>query len=72
MKKTVSILIYGNSFSFSCYKPSKFWNGSSGDFSEKGQENMRSGTAESTRVDCDVTWDQDQNQNQLAFSKEDM
>ena len=44
-----------NFWKFSCYKPSKFWNGSSDDFSEKGQENMHSGTSESTRVDCDVT-----------------
>ena len=41
---------FENSFSFSCYKPSKFWNGSSEDCSEKGRENMRSGTTESTRV----------------------
>ena len=44
-----------------------FWNGNSDDFSEKGRENMRSSTAESTRVSCDVTWDQ----YQLTFSKED-
>ena len=46
----VSTLFFENSFSFSCYKPSKFLNGSSEDFSEKGRENMRSSTAESTRV----------------------
>ena len=67
MQKTVSILIFENSFPFSCYKLSKFWNGSSGDFSEKGRENMRSSTAESTRVGCDVTWDQ----YQLMLLKED-
>ena len=58
MQKTVWILIFENSFSFSCYKLSKFWNGSSDGFSEKGRENMRSSTAESTRVGCDVTCDQ--------------
>ena len=67
MQKTVSILIFENSFTFSCYKLSKFWNGSSDDFSEKGRENMRSSTAESTRVGCDVTWDQ----YQLMLLKED-
>ena len=46
MQKMVSILIFENSFSFSCYEPSKFWNGSSDDFSEEGLDNMRYGTAE--------------------------
>ena len=67
MQKTVSMLIFENSFSFSCYKPPKFWNGSSDDFYEKGRENIRSSTAESTRLGCDVTWDQ----YQLTFLKDD-
>ena len=48
--KIVSILIFENSFSFSCYKPSKFWNGSSDDFFEKGRENMCSSTPQKARA----------------------
>ena len=55
---TCKTLIFENSFSLSCYKPSTSQMATRATFPEKGQEKMTSGTTERMRVGCHVTSDQ--------------